>query len=110
MDVLDIERFVGGWFIGDFEPSVLRTKAFEVGWKVHHRAEGIQPHLHRIVTEYNLLAHGSMTLNGVRLSQGDLFILHPHERVDAEIHSDIVHVVCVKVPSVPSDKEACAPL
>jgi len=29
-----IREMTGGWFIGDFEPSVLRTAAFEVA---HHR-------------------------------------------------------------------------
>jgi hypothetical protein len=110
MDVHDIRNFTGGWFVGDFEPSLLRTKDFEVAWKVHHRDEGIEPHLHRVVTEYNLMAHGSMTVNGVLLKPGDLFVFNPGERVDAVMHTEEVHVVCVKVPSVPSDKELCAPL
>lgn len=109
MDVHRIEAFKGGWFIGDFEPHLLRTKEFEVGWKVHHRTEFIEPHIHQQVTEYNLLAHGSMKVNGRVLAPGDLFILHAGERVDAVVLTDEAHVVVVKVPSIPSDKIVCEP-
>ncbi|NYZ17820.1 hypothetical protein HL658_35205 [Azospirillum sp. RWY-5-1] len=109
MDVHRIDDFKGGWFIGDFEPALLRTAGFEVGWKVHHRTEFIAPHIHQQLTEYNLLAHGSMRVNGRELGPGDLFILHKGERVDAEVLTEEAHVVCVKVPSVPSDKVMCDP-
>jgi hypothetical protein len=109
MEVRKLSDFTGGWFVGDFAPTLLRTPAFEVGWKVHTREEGVASHLHRQVTEYNLLAHGAMTVNGVRLEERDLFVLFPGERVDIDIHSEEVHVVCVKVPSIPADKELCEP-
>ena len=110
MDVRKLSEFVGGWFVGNFQPTLLKTPDFEVAWKVHTQHEGVEPHLHRHVTEYNLLAHGSMTVNGVLLNAQDLFVLHPGERVDIVIHTDEVHVVCVKVPSIPADKELCEPL
>lgn len=107
MDVRKLSDFVGGWVIGNFEPSLLKTSRFEVAWKIHTRHEGVESHLHRHVTEYNLLAHGSMTVNGVHLEERDLFIVHPGERIDIDIHTEEVHVVCVKVPSIPTDKELC---
>lgn len=110
MDIHKLADFVGGWFIGDFQPTLLRTPDFEIAWKMHTRREGVEPHYHRQVIEYNLLAHGSMTVNGIRLEERDLFVLHPGERADIEIHTEQVHVVCVKVPSIPADKELCEPL
>ena len=107
MDVRKLSDFIGGWVIGNFEPTLLKTSCFEVGWKTHARHEGVAPHVHRHVTEYNLLAHGSMTVNGVHLEERDLFIVHPGERVDIDIHTEEVHVVCIKVPSIPTDKELC---
>ena len=109
MDVFNIDDFRGGWFIGDFEPSLLRTGDFEVGWKVHRADEGIEPHVHRRATEYNLVAAGVMDVNGHRLTPGMLFVLRPGERVDAVPVTSEVHVVCVKVPSIPGDKELCEP-
>jgi len=45
----------GGWFIGDFEPSVLRTSDFEVCYKEHKKGEDWPRHYHKEATEYNLL-------------------------------------------------------
>jgi len=109
VDVRRIEDFTGGWFVGDFEPTLLRTPDFEVGLKIHHRDEHIAPHIHHHVTEYNLLVRGSMRVNGRELTEGDLFVLHKGERVDAEVLTDQAHVVVVKVPSIPSDKTLCEP-
>lgn len=104
MKVDSIDRFTGGWFIGDFEPALLKTKHFEVAQKVHRRDELIEPHLHSIVTEYNLVVQGEMTVNGKRLSKGDLFIMEPGDVVNATVETEEVTVICVKVPSIPSDK------
>lgn len=102
-----MESFVGGWFIGDFEPAVLRTRDFEAGWKVHHRSEVIAPHIHHETTEYNVLTLGEMRVNGERLARGDLFVLRPGERVDVDVISEEAHVLCIKSPSRPGDKELC---
>ena len=40
-----------GWFIGDFEPSVLKTKDFEVGVLVHPKGEKWPAHFHPVCTE-----------------------------------------------------------
>jgi hypothetical protein len=109
MEVRRIDDFKGGWFIGDFEPTLLRTSDFEVGWKVHTRDEFIHPHIHEHLVEYNLLAHGEMRVNGRHLKPGDLFIFAKGERVDAEVLTDEAHVVVVKTPSIPSDKVLCEP-
>ena len=107
VEVYNIDDYKGGWFIGAFEPSLFKTREFEVGWKVHHQDEQIAPHIHKELTEYNLLAAGEMNVNGQHLKAGMLFILHPGERVDAKVLTEVAHVVCVKVPSIPEDKHLC---
>ena len=37
----------GGWFVGDFEPSVLRTKNFEVGYHTHKKGDDTSNHYHK---------------------------------------------------------------
>ena len=37
MKLYNVNDMKRGWFIGDFEPNVIRTKGFEVGY-LHHRA------------------------------------------------------------------------
>lgn len=109
MDRHRIDDFVGGWFIGDFEPALLRTDAFEAAFKLHRRDEPIAPHIHHETTEYNVVTVGEMRINGADLGAGDVFVLHPGERVDARVLTAEAHVFCIKVPSNPGDKELCEP-
>jgi len=42
-----ITDYFRGWFIGDFENSVLRTKDFEVGLLTHKKGEVWPAHYHK---------------------------------------------------------------
>lgn len=103
MIVDKLSKFYKGWIIGDFDNSLLKTKEFEVSVRTHPAGEQYEVHTHRIATEYNVLVSGSMTMCGIDLCAGDTFIVEPYEISDPVFHEDCV-VVCVKVPSIPSDK------
>ena len=103
MKKFKLEDMKGGWFVGNFEPSVLKTDKFEVGVKLHPKGEKWPVHYHREVIEYNVLLTGKMTIQGERLIAGDIFVLDKLEVADPEFHEDCL-IVCVKVPSIPSDK------
>jgi quercetin dioxygenase-like cupin family protein len=92
-----------GWFIGNFEPAILKTENFEVGLLSHKKGELWPQHYHIIATEYNLLISGSMTICGEFISPGTIFILEPNEIANPIFHEDC-QVLCVKVPSVKGDK------
>jgi quercetin dioxygenase-like cupin family protein len=92
-----------GWVIGDFEPSLLRTKNFEVGVLKHPKGEKWPAHYHKIATEYNILVAGTMRLCDIELVAGDTFILEPNEIADPTFHEDCT-IVCIKVPSDTKDK------
>lgn len=92
-----------GWFIGNFEPSILKTENFEVGLLTHKKGEVWPRHYHAIATEYNLLISGSMTICGDLISPGTIFVLEPNEIADPVFHEDC-QVLCVKVPSIKGDK------
>lgn len=94
---------VGGWFIGDFEPSVHRTEAFEVSVKLHPKGEKWETHYHKIAKEINMIVSGEMTLQNTRLTSGDIFVLEPDEIADPVFHTDCT-IVCVKTPSAKNDK------
>lgn len=98
-----IENFSGGWFIGDFENSILRTSQFEVCYKFHPKGEEWPNHYHIESTEYNVLLHGEMIINGTKLSDGDVFVIEPLEWANPEFITDC-ELIVVKVPSVPGDK------
>ena len=98
-----IEEFKRGWIIGDFEPSLLKTKDFEVALISHSKGEVWPAHYHKIGTEYNVLVIGSMTIDGTLLVPGDVFTFEPGDIADPVFHEDC-KVLCVKTPSIPGDK------
>ena len=92
-----------GWFIGDFSPSILRTKKFEVGFISHKKNETWEAHFHKRSIEYNLLVKGKMKVNGKILNKGDIFVFEKGE-VCNPIFLKNCELVVVKVPSIPNDK------
>lgn len=103
MKVTNIEKMKRGWMIGDFEPSILRTKDFEVGILTHKKGEFWAAHFHKESEEYNLLLDGKMKINGVLIEPGTIFILEKNEIAKPEFLEDC-RVLVVKVPSLPGDK------
>ena len=103
MNVSKISDYVRGWFIGNFEPSILKTKYFEVGLLTHKKGEYWAPHYHKESIEYNVLISGRMLVQEKELNSGDVFVFQKGEIADPIFIEDCTLVV-VKVPSIPSDK------
>jgi len=103
-----IEEMWRGWFIGDFEPSVLKTDKFEVGLLTHKKGEVWPKHYHAIATEYNVLIEGRMTIQEQQIVPGDIFVLGPNEIADPIFHEDC-KILCVKTPSLTKDKYEVLP-
>jgi hypothetical protein len=98
MKVNRIENMKGGWFIGNFEPSVYKTDQFEVSYKTHYKGEKWDFHYHTQVTEINYLVKGQMVIQNTPLNAGDIFVLEPYEIADPEFITDC-ELVVVKTPS-----------
>ena len=90
---------VGGWFVGDFEPTAYKTKDFEVSYKLHPKGQEWDIHYHTDVTEINYVIRGNMVLQGKTLKTGDIFILEPYEIADPNFLED-TEIICVKTPSI----------
>jgi hypothetical protein len=103
MNITKLKDYVRGWFIGDFEPSVLRTKDFEVGVLKHTKGEKWPAHYHKNSVEYNVLVNGKMIIQGKELNSGDVFVFEKGQIADPVFLEDCT-VVVVKVPSIPNDK------
>ena len=99
----NLSDFWRGWFIGNFEPSLLKTDQFEVSILKHAKGEQWAKHYHAIATEYNVLLKGSMKINGELMIEGDVFVIEPGEAAEPEFLEDCT-LVCVKTPSLPGDK------
>lgn len=103
MKIFSIEDMIGGWFVGNFEPSAHKTSDFEVCYKVHPKGEQWPAHYHKIATEINYIIRGTMTINGTMLTRGDVFVLEPYEVAVPEFLEDC-ELIVVKTASVVGDK------
>ena len=50
-----LSDMVRGWFIGNFHPTVLTTKAVEVGVKLYKTGDSEERHFHNIATEVTVI-------------------------------------------------------
>ena len=99
----NLSEMVGGWMVGDFEPSCIKTEACEVACKMYAANVGETSHVHRVATELTLIASGRATMNGRTYVAGDIIIIEPGEHTDFYAHEATVTIV-VKMPSVRGDK------
>jgi hypothetical protein len=98
-----LDEYRLGWFVGNFEPSILRTREFEVAVKFFLRGDTESIHHQRQATEITLVISGECSLAGELLSAGDMLRLDPLESGGFEAITDCTLVV-VKTPSLPNDK------
>jgi hypothetical protein len=103
MKVFDPSLFTGGWFVGDFQPSIWNTKDFEVGYKYHQAGEPWPAHYHEHMDEITVLVDGVMRIQDQILVGPTIFLLKKGEIADPEFLADC-QVVVIKTPSVPGDK------
>ena len=98
-----LEDTIGGWYVGNFDNAVYKTKGLEVSYKIHKENEKWDWHYHEHLDEINLIVRGTMNLQGRVLTEGDVFVLEPMEIADPVFLTDC-EIVCVKVPNFTNDK------
>jgi hypothetical protein len=103
MKIFDIKDTHGGWFVGNFFPSALRTELFEAGVKSFLKDEVHQNHYHKIATEINYISKGTVKINDEILTIGKIFIINPSDPSDISFLED-TEIFVIKFPSVISDK------
>jgi len=91
-----------GWFIGDFDGAVHRTKDFEVTYQKNARGQTAS-HIHKIVHAITLVISGCQIVNGQMFGPGDICILEPCDISQIE-YLEETEVVTIKIPSIPDDK------
>ena len=98
-----LEDMVKGWFVGGFDPTVLKTEACEVAVKKYKAGDHEGMHHHRIATEVTLIISGRVRMLGREWQAGDIVVVEPGEATAFEALSDAVNVV-VKIPGAINDK------
>lgn len=103
MKKYSIDSFVRGWFIGDFEPSILRTKDIEIGLKYYKKGEKEPISVHKNTWEITVVTSGCIKMYDSILYKNDVILLEPNDPSAFECIEDCALIV-VKYPSNPEDK------
>lgn len=98
-----LDEMIGGWFVGDFTPTVLATGDVEVAVKRYAAGDRDARHHHRIATEVTVLVSGRARMGESELAEGDIVLLEPGESSDFEALTDVT-LVAVKHPGASNDK------
>lgn len=98
-----LEDMVGGWFVGAFCPTALKTNSCEVAVKTYKAGAKEAAHYHAVATEVTLIFSGRVRMCQREWGDGDIIVLDPRDVTDFEALTDVVSVV-VKVPGVLNDK------
>ena len=104
MKTANLQDMIKGWFIGNFEPSLLKTNDVEVAVKKYARGDYEESHYHKIATEFTVIISGKVRMNGVEYSAGDIIVMEPNESTDFECLEDGTVNVVVKIPGANNDK------
>ena len=105
MQVFNLSDMVKGWFIGDFEPTLLHTTDFEVAVKRYKKGDSESRHLHKLAVEYTVIIAGEVIMNNIKYKADDIIKIDRNESTDFFLIIYAVTVV-VKAPSCKNDKYA----
>jgi quercetin dioxygenase-like cupin family protein len=103
MQTFNVEEFFKGWIIGNFSPSLYVNPFVEVGIKFFKMGETEASHKQLVATEITIVIDGTIRLGTSIFARGDIISIPPNEIADFESLTDS-SLVCIKFPSIPSDK------
>lgn len=103
MERLNLESYVNGWIVGDFNPSVMRTSEIEVGVKKFLLGDKEQEHYQKLASEVTFVLRGRIRMGNQFMAPGEGLLVKPEEVLDFEALEDSI-VLAIKFPSLPDDK------
>jgi hypothetical protein len=98
-----LEDMVGGWFIGNFQPSVIRTEQFEATVRKYATGDTEPKHFQKSATEITVIIEGHARMGDQILQSNDIIVLNPGDSCDFEAITEVT-LVAIKFPSLPDDK------
>jgi hypothetical protein len=98
-----LKDFKKGWICGLFEPSLLKTKKFELAVKFYKKNDYDTFHYHKKAIEYTIIISGKVSMNNNIYKKGDVIVIDKKESTDFLALTNAVTVV-LKVPGYPKDK------
>ena len=104
MKTAKLTDMIKGWFVGNFEPTLLKTNDVEVAVKEYRKGDYEGRHYHKIATEITVIVNGRVKMNGIEYGKGDIIVMEPGEATDFECLEDGTQNVVVKIPGANNDK------
>lgn len=101
--IFKLSNMVRGWFIGNFYPTVKKTKMFEVAVQNYSRGDFEPSHHHKKACEITVIAKGKAEMNDKLYKEGDIIFIKPRQSTNFKAITKVTTVV-VKIPSVKGDK------
>ena len=98
-----LKEMVNGWIVGDFDPSLFKTKDFEVGYHQYKKNCETQNHYHKLSEEINVVIKGDVEINGDRFKKGDIFVIDLYMVSESKFHDD-TDLIVIRTSSNTSDK------
>lgn len=103
MDLYKLNDFIKGWFVGNFNPSLIKTNDVEIAFKRYKKGEGEAPHYHKIATEITVVCDGEIKMNDNIYKKDDVIVVKPGEVIKFDVLEDSSTIV-VKYPGANNDK------
>ena len=103
MEKFRLDNMTRGWFVGDFEPTIIKTKNCEVGVKFYTAGIKESAHYHSKAEEITVVVTGKVRMNDLILEAGDIVRVLKDEVVEFEALLDSTTVI-YKSASVVGDK------
>lgn len=104
MKIDSLKNMKKGWFIGNFEPSLLKTNDCEVAVKEYNKGDYEEKHYHQVASEFTVVVSGRIKMNGIEYKAGDIVMVEPNEVTDFECLEDGTKNAVVKIPGANNDK------
>lgn len=98
-----LNDFIKGWIFGDFEPSIVRIKEFEIAIKEYKAGDTEKAHVHKVADEYTCIVTGRVKMNGNTYDKNDIVLIEKTESTDFVALEDSITLV-IKLPSLIGDK------
>ncbi len=103
MKISKLDDMIKGWFVGNFDPTLIKTNEVEVAVKKYKAGDSEETHYHKIATEITVVVSGRIRMNGKEYVAGDIIVMEPGEATDFEALEDTSCTV-VKYPGANNDK------
>lgn len=103
MKTFDLNQCIRGWFIGGFDPSVIKTDAAEVAIKRYSRYEHIKAHYHKQSDKVIVVLDGEIIINGEKYVKDNIILIEKLEISNLTALTDAT-ICVVNVPYIKDDK------